>query len=330
MKTKPLTHGSPRPVVDDASSPHALDVKRRRRSFTLIASVILAAVVATVLIVVNSGPTHSSLDPSTQRNRQGSVGYPTGKRGVTPATQPSTSVPVTGGASSDPTAGLSLAFDKGFSGSSLSTSTWSSCYPSSICTDYGNSTEQEWYRRSADVVSGGVLHLVATATPTKGIDASGAPKVFQYRSGMITTKKSFNFTYGYVQVVAQIPGGAGTWPALWLLPQTTEWPPEIDIMENFGDPNSIRTTYIEGTAVAPVQAASENFTTGSNLTTGYHTYGLLWKPGSLTWYLDGKVVDTFSSTTVSHQPMYFLANLAIDGPARSGSSFNIRSVKIYK
>jgi beta-glucanase (GH16 family) len=147
---------------------------------------------------------------------------------------------------------------------------------------------------------------------------------------MVTTKRSFAFTYGYVQVVAQIPGGPGTWPALWLLPQTTEWPPEIDIMENFGAPNSIRTTYIEGTADAPVQAASQNVLTSSNLTNSYHTYGLLWKPGSLTWYLDGKVISTFNSSTVSHQPMYFLANLAIDGQARSGSSFNIRSVKIYK
>ena len=34
------------------------------------------------------------------------------------------------------------------------------------------------------------------------------------------------------------------------------------------------------------------YTTSSSLAVGYHTYGLLWKPRSLTWYFDGKVIDT--------------------------------------
>jgi hypothetical protein len=40
-------------------------------------------------------------------------------------------------------------------------------------------------------------------------------------------------------------------------------------------------------------------------------------------------VDSYTGSQVPRQQMYFLANLAIDGPAVSGSSFNIRSVKIY-
>jgi beta-glucanase (GH16 family) len=71
-------------------------------------------------------------------------------------------------------------------------------------------------------------------------------------------------------------------------------------------------------------------TSPTNLTSGYHTYGLLWQPGSLTWYLDGRMVDTYKGANVPSQPMYFLANLAIDGRATSGSSFDIKSVKIYK
>ena len=55
----------------------------------------------------------------------------------------------------------------------------------------------------------------------------------------------------------------------------------------------------------------------TNLAVGYHTYGLLWEHGSLTWYFDGKVVDTYTGKAVPTQSMYFLANLAIDGPASS-------------
>jgi beta-glucanase (GH16 family) len=145
---------------------------------------------------------------------------------------------------------------------------------------------------------------------------------------MVTTRKSFDFTYGYVQVVAKVPGGSGTWPALWLLPKSGTWPPEIDIMENWGTASSLQTTYIWGTALAPQQAVKP-ITTSANLISGYHTYGLLWEPGSLTWYLDGKIVDTYTGNSVFSKPMYFLADLAIDGPAVSGSSFDIHSVQIY-
>jgi beta-glucanase (GH16 family) len=228
----------------------------------------------------------------------------------------------------DPTAGLSLAFHPHFGGTKLNKATWSTCYPAHECNNYGNSNEVEWYRPSAAVVSDGTLHLVATEEPTKGKDSAGAPTTYPYTSGMVTTKRSFAFTYGYVQVVAQIPATTGTWPALWLLPKTVKWPPEIDIMENFGNSNSISTTYHWGTAKAPKQAYKV-LTTTSDLSVGYHTYGLLWKPGSITWYFDGKVVDSFHGSVVPSQPMYFLADLAIDGPAATGSSFNIQSVKIY-
>ncbi len=229
----------------------------------------------------------------------------------------------------DPKAGLSLAFNPSFQGKKLNTSTWSTCYPAHECNNYGNDNEVEWYRPSGVTVSHGTLHLVATQTPTKGTDSSGAPKTYPYKSGMVTTKSSFSFTYGYVQVVAKIPATDGTWPALWLLPKAVKWPPEIDIMENFGNTNAIATTYHWGTTGQPHQAASV-FQASKSLAVGFHTYGLLWKHGSLTWYFDGKVVYKYTGKAVPTQSMYFLANLAIDGPASSGSSFDIRSVKIYK
>jgi beta-glucanase (GH16 family) len=234
---------------------------------------------------------------------------------------------------SGPTAGRTLVFNASFGGSTLNTSTWQTCYPwaksGAGCTNFGNSQEEEWYLPSQDVVSNGALHLVATATPTRGTTQSGAPKTYPYTSGMVTTHSSFNFTYGYVQVVAQVPGGVGTWPALWLLPTNGSWPPEIDIMENWGLATQMHCTVIWGSSSNKQQSVTVVNST-SNLTSGWHTYGLLWEPGSLTWYLDGQVVATYTGSQVPSQSMYFLANLAIDGPAVSGSSFNIQSVQIYQ
>jgi beta-glucanase (GH16 family) len=240
---------------------------------------------------------------------------------------------ITPTAKSNPASGMSLAFSPTFRGTGLDTVQWATCYswadPQEGCTNYGNAVRDAWYLPSGDVVADGTLHLVATRTPTPGATQKGAPESYPYTSGMVTTKNSFDFTYGYVQVVARIPGGTGTWPALWLLPQSGVWPPEIDIMENWGSPTGIQTTYI-WSASGSVQQAHVTSTSPTNLTSGYHTYGLLWQPGSLTWYLDGRMVDTYKGANVPSQPMYFLANLAIDGRATSGSSFDIKSVKIYK
>jgi beta-glucanase (GH16 family) len=233
----------------------------------------------------------------------------------------------------NPTSGMSLAFDATFNGATLDGSTWSTCYPwfsgTSGCTNFGNAIQDVWYVPSGDVVSGGSLHLVATATPTSGFTEKGSSKTYPYSSGMVTTRNSFDFKYGYVQIVAKTPGGKGTWPALWLLPKKRRWPPEIDIMENWGSAHTIQTTFIWSSA-GHVEQAHQTPLSSSSLSKRYNTYGLLWKPGSLTWYLDGKVVDTYTGTNVPRQPMYLLANLAVDGPAASGSSFSIRSVKIYK
>jgi beta-glucanase (GH16 family) len=234
---------------------------------------------------------------------------------------------------SGPAAGFSLSFNRTFSGSSLDPASWDTCYawfnPKSGCTNFGNPVRDAWYLPSGIKVSGGALNLVATATPTRGQTKAGAPETYPYTSGMVTTLKSFTFKYGYVQVVAKIPGGTGTWPALWLLPKSETWPPEIDIMENFGSPHAVRTTVFWSTQ-GKVHPAYKVSRSSSNLTTGYHVYALLWKPHSITWYLDGKVIDRYTGAHVPHQPMYFLANLAIDGHAKSKSTFSIRSVMIYR
>jgi len=232
-----------------------------------------------------------------------------------------------------PAAGLSLAFDPSLSGSTVDTATWDTCYAwfvaASGCTNFGNAVRDAWYMPSGVRASGGALHLVATATPTRGRSKSGARETYPYTSGMVTTRKSFDFTYGYVQIRARIPGGTGTWPALWLLPKNETWPPEIDIMENYGSPHTILTT-VFWSASGAVKFAHKTARTSADLTDSYHTYGLLWKPHSLTWYLDGKVVDRYTGSHVPHQPMYLLANLAIDGKAPSGSTFSINSVEVYR
>jgi beta-glucanase (GH16 family) len=228
-------------------------------------------------------------------------------------------------------AGWKLAFDPSFGGSQLSTGTWATCYdwapsPSVGCTN-NPAAEKEWYVPSQVNVSGGTLNLVAKQESTQGLDANGAAKSYTCRSGMVSSKPGFNFTYGLIQISAKLPYGPGLWPALWLAATNDQWPPELDIMEHwYSEPqakvydHTVGKKYIGGPVPTP-----------ANLSAGFHTYSLLWTKDRVTWYLDGAQVFTTTSY-VPQQAMYFIANVADDSTAAGActGTMQIQSVKVWQ
>ena len=228
-------------------------------------------------------------------------------------------------------AGWKLAFDPGFADTQLDTGTWATCYdwatnPSVGC-DNNPTDEKEWYIPSQVNVSGGTVNLVAKQEPTQGLSTSGAAKTFTCRSGMISSKPGFNFTYGLMQITAKLPYGPGLWPALWLAATNDQWPPELDIMEHwYSEPqmkvydHTVGKKYLGGPVSTP-----------ANLSAGFHTYSLLWTKDRVTWYLDG--VQVFTTTSyVPQQAMYFVANVADDSTAAGActGTMEIQSVKVWQ
>jgi len=236
-----------------------------------------------------------------------------------------------------PPPGMRLAFGATFTGSSLDTQVWSTCYwyaaPGAGCGHVGAYNEDEWYLPTQDTVSDGVLNLVASAVTTSGTNAQGQPEVFPCRSGMVTTDPSFDFTYGYLQIVARIPKGRNAWPALWMLPVNHAIDlPEIDIMEIIGSQ-----TNRPAVAYDPAAGRQRRLVVNTeSLSSGWHTFGLNWEPGSITWFIDGKAVFVVTGH-VPNQPMYLLANLAITNafqalqlPSSCSGSLSIRSVDVWQ
>ena len=231
--------------------------------------------------------------------------------------------------------GMSLRFDDEFNSfvsSPTGTQGWMTQGGAYWRTLSGNN-EAEYYSDSSVGVnpfsdSNGVL----TITAAPGSNPLGLP----YNSGIITTEKSFNFEYGLVEVSAKLPAGAGLWPAIWLLPSSLGWPPEIDIMEMLGnDPTMIyASTHSGSTNISSRLPVYVGDTTQS-----FHTYGLDWEPNTITWYFDGNAIRTVATPSDMHQPMYLLINLAVGGagswpgPPTSASEFpaqmSIDYVHIY-
>jgi beta-glucanase (GH16 family) len=193
---------------------------------------------------------------------------------------------------------------------------------------WGND-EDEYYTSNLDNVrvSDGQLIIEAEQQADNGFD---------YTSARIVTTPSLNFTYGKLDIVAKLPAGVGTWPALWLLPSGS--PYALTTPAGEADPNNWlrdgEIDMLEATGSIPGQitssAQSYDYYPGHNERIGisyvgndtstFHDYELQWTPTSLQFLVDGVVyhtVDKSSSDDTNiwpyNEPYYLILNIAMGG-----------------
>lgn len=132
-----------------------------------------------------------------------------------------------------------------------------------------------------------------------------------YTSGLLTQRSRFVQQYGYFEARMRWTAGNGIWPGFWLLRQDSHWPPEIDIMEAIGGKDPHRVFSSTHSATAPRDTTQPVPLTGSPQ--DFHTYGALWLPDRIDFYVDG--VKTVSQPTHPDmdRPMYMIVNFAIGG-----------------
>lgn len=205
-----------------------------------------------------------------------------------------------------------LVFLDEFNGDSLNLNTWNyelgnGC--PTLC-GWGNNEWQEYNKNNVATVNS---QLVISATKQGD----------KYYSGRITTKDKFEFTYGTIEVKAQLPKGKGLWPAIWMLGHdidTNTWPAcgEIDIMEYAGkQPGEIHTTL--HTPESFGQSFNTKSTTIDSIEDSFHIYKTIWSPSQIQFFIDNLLVYTFSpeikddTTWPFDKPFYIILNLAVGG-----------------
>jgi beta-glucanase (GH16 family) len=181
-------------------------------------------------------------------------------------------------------------------------------------------------------------HLVIQAIK---ISSSVAPYSGSWSSARLKTSGLQNFQYGRLESNMALPIGAGLWPAYWALGNNINsvgWPMsgEIDFMENVPasgrlGPNAIRSTihggnsssscYCGGHGLGQSYTFPGNAPNGPDVTT-FHTYGAIWSPDMVQFYLDDPA-NIFFVVTASdvpsgqswdfNHPFFLLLNLAIGG-----------------
>jgi hypothetical protein len=143
----------------------------------------------------------------------------------------------------------------------------------------------------------------------------GAYQVGGYRrfgSGMLLSRTSF--TFGSIRVAAKLPSARGSWPDLWLLPESHQWPPEIDIFEAM--PWGKHRQEIHFGVMVPKGATghfSQWIDLGIDPSADVHEYGLDWTPETMTGLIDGKMLWQQPTPAALQQNMYLIINLAVGG-----------------
>jgi beta-glucanase (GH16 family) len=142
-------------------------------------------------------------------------------------------------------------------------------------------------------------------------------------SARLKTLGRFAQRYGRFEARIRIPGGAGMWPAFWMMGDDIDgvgWPycGEIDVMEIVErSPGTV-----DGTIHGPGFAGSglggtRTLPGGARFADAFHTFAIEWSPESVTWLLDGAPYLTVSKaqapTWVYDHPFFILLNLAVGG-----------------
>lgn len=218
-----------------------------------------------------------------------------------------------------PQAGWSPAFAEEFDGAAVDGGRWSAWYGGAW------NEELQLYRPANLSVASGVLAIAArreAATgPTHPWDAT--PRSYDFTSGRIESLAHFSAspTTPRVRLSARIrlPAGIGMWPAFWSYGDPWPTQGEIDVMEGRGsEPFQYQTAYWWGRreGVNQVRNSAKVIPTAVSLTDCFHVYEVIWQQNTLTFLLDGQVVDTKSGGSVPNmfgKRQRITLNLAVGG-----------------
>ena len=215
-------------------------------------------------------------------------------------------------------------FEDDFQGQALDTTKW-------IATEGTYETRENpvhYFLPTAVSEQKGFLRIRAEQRDTHG---------FPYVSGEIKSLPSFCQRYGRYEVRCRYPQAPGTWCAVFLLPTSGIWPPEIDITEYIASYASriALTNHWRDTQGEHAQANFDIVDTTQDWTK-WHTYALEWEPSEIRWYIDG-VLKGKTTQNIPDVPMTLCINMAIGGTYagdpdfdHQAQFFDIDYIRVYR
>lgn len=154
--------------------------------------------------------------------------------------------------------------------------------------------------------------------------AAAGREYADYTSASVTTRGKVAWTYGRIEVRAQLPKGRGTWPAFWMLGTNRQagWPAcgEIDIMEFVGyEPGIVHANIHTQKYNHVLKTGKGDKMTLADASESFHIYALEWFPDHMDFYVDDHKYFTFKNEGTGSdvwpydKDQYLILNLAIGG-----------------
>ena len=164
------------------------------------------------------------------------------------------------------------------------------------------------------------------------IDPARGTERCAFLSGALSSHDKFNLLYGYVESRMKASGGAGALSSFYLYHRYAGegrnfHAPEIDILEYLGENPFVEDggedafqNYHYGDASLFVRTGEEITRTSPTMSheaeegnafyaEDFHTYGVLWEPQLIVWYIDGREVRRLTGPQVARQPMNIVTYL---------------------
>jgi beta-glucanase (GH16 family) len=177
----------------------------------------------------------------------------------------------------------------------------------------------------------------------------------EYTSASINTRENKQWQFGRFEIRARIDTALGSWPAIWTLGVSKQWPSngEIDIMEFYRVKSvpTILANFAWGTNQRytakwdDLKKPLADFTVQDSVwTTKFHVWRMDWNRDSISIYLDDQLLNsTRIDQTINPdgfnpflQPHYILLNLAIGGnggdPGKTSfpMKYEVDYVRVYQ
>jgi len=206
---------------------------------------------------------------------------------------------------------------------------------------WGNEEVQTYTDASANsYVSGDTLKI-------KAVKSGSA-----WTSARLLTKGKQSWTYGYLEIRAKLPVGLGTWPAIWMLPESKTygavlWPDngEIDIMEHSQTTGLYKVFgTVHRNAGSGGNGASAGYRYIGSVGSQFHTYAIEWNANEIKWFYDDEYLGIYRRSGGSgwswwpfDQPFYLVLNVAMGGTlggtinsALTGDIMEVDYVRVYQ
>ncbi|HEY0306616.1 MAG TPA: glycoside hydrolase family 16 protein [Acidobacteriaceae bacterium] len=204
-------------------------------------------------------------------------------------------------------------FDEEFNGTTLDDKKWNI---------YGdNYYDQRTHWTKDDVIIGNGAATLRYEKKTGFHNDDPQQKKTEYAAGFLDSFGKFTQRYGYFEARMKLPSAPGLWPAFWMMPDrgpaagdkykrgdTRNGGMELDIMEFL----SRWGIYRYNIALHWDGYKADHRSTGSTKIyvqpdkDGYITSGVLWQPGLLVFYCNGREVLRFEDERVPSVPEYLM------------------------